>query len=253
MNFLQNTNELISFLDKPASEFTKADIKNFITQNKIEFVNFMYSAFDHKLKTLNFVIPNEQYLDSILTFGERVDGSSLFPYIEAGNSDLYVLPRFSTAFIDPFAARPTLCMLCSFFDREGNLLETSSEYTLQKADRNFTEQTGMTFEAMVELEYYVIGQADAGDAFVVPNQKGYHESSPYARFNEFRKDCMAHIARVGGQIKYGHNEVGNFTSEGKIYEQNEIEFLPTRIQQMADSMLIAQWIIRNLAYQRGLD
>ncbi|MDR0799334.1 MAG: glutamine synthetase family protein [Dysgonamonadaceae bacterium] len=253
MNNLQNINELVSFFDKPTSEFTKADIKNFIIQNKIEFVNFMYAASDHKLKTLNFVIPNEEYLDSILSFGERVDGSSLFPYIEADNSDLYVLPRFSAAFVDPFATRPTLCMLCSFFDRDGNLLETASEYTLQKADRNFTEKTGMTFEAMVELEYYVIGQADTGDAFAVQNQKGYHESSPYARFNEFRKECMAHIARIGGAIKYGHNEVGNFVYEGKVYEQNEIEFLPARIQQTADTMLIAQWIIRNLAYQRGLD
>ena len=34
------------------------------------------------------------------------------------------------------------------------------------------------------------------------------------------------IAESGGQIKYGHNEVGNFTIDGMIYEQNEIEFLP---------------------------
>jgi glutamine synthetase len=250
---LTNTNDLVVFLGKEPEQFTKADIIDFIIKNKIEFVNFMYFATDHKLKTLNFVITNEEYLNSILTFGERVDGSSLFPYIEANNSDMYVLPRFCTAFVDPFAVRPTLCMLCSFFDRNGNLLETSSEYTMQKADRSFTEQTGMTFEAMVELEYYVIGQVETSDAFAVPNQKGYHESSPYARFNEFRKECMAHIARVGGTIKYGHNEVGNFTYEGKIYEQNEIEFLPARIQKTADSMLIAQWIIRNLAFQRGLD
>ncbi|MDR3328272.1 MAG: glutamine synthetase family protein [Prevotellaceae bacterium] len=248
-----NTNDLVAFLGKEPEQFTKADVRDFIVKNKIEFVNFMYFAADHKLKTLNFVITNEEYLNSILTFGERVDGSSLFPYIEASSSDLYVLPRFCTAFVDPFAIRPTLCMLCSFFDRNGNLLETSSEYTMQKADRSFTEQTGMTFEAMVELEYYVIGQAETSDAFIVPNQKGYHESSPYTRFNEFRKECMAHIARVGGTIKYGHNEVGNFTYEGKIYEQNEIEFLPARVQKTADSMLIAQWIIRNLAYQRGLD
>ncbi|MDR0799096.1 MAG: glutamine synthetase family protein [Dysgonamonadaceae bacterium] len=249
----QNVNEIVSFLGKSAKDFTRADIKKFIIENKIEFVNFMYSAADHKLKTLNFVINNEEYLDSILTFGERVDGSSLFPYIEASSSDLYVVPRFCTAFVDPFASRPTLCLLCSFFDRKGDLLEISPEYTLQKADRYFTEKTGMTFEAMVELEYYVVGQSETGDAFAVPNQKGYHESSPYARFNEFRKECMAHIACIGGTIKYGHNEVGNFTYDGKMYEQNEIEFLPARIQQMADTMLIAQWIIRNLAYQRGLD
>ncbi|MDR2824938.1 MAG: glutamine synthetase, partial [Prevotellaceae bacterium] len=150
INSLQNTNELISFLGKSPDEFTKRDTIIFIKANKIEFVNFMYPAADHKLKTLNFVINSEEYLDSILTFGERVDGSSLFPEIEASGSDLYVLPRFRTAFIDPFATRPTLAMLCSFFDRNGDLLETSSEFTLRKADRIFTEKTGMKFQAMVE-------------------------------------------------------------------------------------------------------
>ncbi|MDR1652574.1 MAG: glutamine synthetase family protein [Prevotellaceae bacterium] len=253
ITYLPNTNELISCLEKSPAEFTKFDIINFVKTRKIEFVNFMYPGGDHKLKTLNFVINSEDYLNSILTYGERVDGSSLFPYIEAGNSDLYVLPRFRTAFIDPFAARPTLAMLCSFFDRKGNPLETSSEFTLRKADRIFTEKTGMKFQAMVELEYYVTGSYEHSGAFAAPDQKGYHESAPYAHFNEFRKECMAHIARVGGQIKYGHNEVGNFMFDGKLYEQNEIEFLPADIAQTADSMLLAQWIIRNLAAQRGLD
>ena len=59
--------------------------------------------------------------------------------------------------------------------------------------------------------------------------------------------------RTGGQIKYGHSEVGNFTLDGKIYEQNEIEFLPLRAEQAADQLMIAKWIIRNLAYQYGYD
>lgn len=88
-------------LHKPAAEFTKADIISYIQQNEIRMVNFMYPAADGRLKTLNFVINNAAYLDAILTCGERVDGSSLFPFIEAGSSDLYVIPRFRTAFVDP--------------------------------------------------------------------------------------------------------------------------------------------------------
>ena len=80
-----------------------------------------------------------------------MDGSSLFPFIEAGSSDLYVIPRLRTAFIDPFAELPTLCFLCSFFDKDGQRLESSPEYTLYKAKKAFTEATGMTYEAMGEL------------------------------------------------------------------------------------------------------
>ncbi len=31
----------------------------------------------------------------------------------------------------------------------------------------------------------------------------------------------------------------------KIYEQNEIEFLPTRVEDAADQLMIAKWVIRN--------
>lgn len=113
-------NLLVAALQKPASEFTKADIVSYIKENDIRMVNFMYPAADGRLKTLNFVINNEAYLDAILTCGERVDGSSLFPFIEAGSSDLYVVPRFRTAFIDPFSELPTLSMLCSYLIRMVN-------------------------------------------------------------------------------------------------------------------------------------
>jgi glutamine synthetase len=244
-------NELVQFLEKDPSQFRRDDIMRFVKENGIKMLNFMYPADDNRLKTLNFVINSEEYLESILTYGERVDGSSLFPFIEAGNSDLYVIPRYSTAFLDPFAEIPTVTMLGSFFDKEGQPLETSPEHTLRKACEAFNKSTGMDFYAMGELEYYVISE-DNG-FFPASDQKGYHESSPFAKFNAFRTECMHHIAQCGGQIKYGHNEVGNFTLDGLIYEQNEIEFLPIPALQAADNLMIAKWVIRTLAAKYGYD
>ena len=57
----------------------------------------------------------------------------------------------------------------------------------------------------------------------------------------------------GGQIKYGHNEVGNFTLDGMIYEQNEIEFLPIPALEAADDLMIAKWIIRTNGAKKGYD
>ena len=90
-----NANLIVAALQKPASELTKADIIDYIVNNDIRMVNFMYPGGDGKLKTLNFVINDLDYLETILTCGERVDGSSLFSFIQAGSSDLYVLPRMS--------------------------------------------------------------------------------------------------------------------------------------------------------------
>ena len=246
-----NPNKLVAFLGKPCKEFTKADIVRYIKENGVRMVNFMYPAGDGRLKTLNFVINDAAYLDAILTCGERVDGSSLFSFIEAGSSDLYVLPRFSTAFVDPFAEIPTISMLCSFFNKDGEPLESAPENTLKKACKAFKDVTGMEFQAMGELEYYVI--APDSSMFPATDQKGYHESAPYAKFNEFRTQCMSYIAQAGGQIKYGHSEVGNFTIQDFVYEQNEIEFLPVNAEDAADQLMVAKWIIRNLANQYGYD
>lgn len=244
-------NKLIRHLGKQPHEFRKSDIIRYVIENGIRMINFMYPAGDHRLKTLNFVVNSEDYLESILTYGERVDGSSLFPFIEAGNSDLYVVPRFSTAFEDPFATIPTLTMLASFFDKDGKHLASSPENTLLKASKSFTELTGLEFYAMGELEYYVV--ADDPGLFKATDQKGYHESAPFSKFNDFRTKCMYYIAQTGGMIKYGHNEVGNFTLDNKIYEQNEIEFLPVRAVEAADQLMIAKWVIRNLAVRENLD
>ena len=245
-------NEVVAFLGKPPVEFTLEDMVRFIKEKGILMVDFMYPAEDGRVKTLNFTVNNLEYVETILSEGERVDGSSLFPsFIEAGNSDLYVVPRYRTAFVDPFNEIPTLCFLCSFFGRDGEPFECAPYATLHRAAEVFHERTGLEFEAMGELEYYVI--TDSTTLFPASDQKGYHESEPFAKMNDFRRECMVLVAKTGGQIKYGHSEVGNFTLDGKIYEQNEIEFLPNPVDTAADQLLLSKWVIRNLAHKKGLD
>ena len=222
-------NGSVKIIRQDPKEFTKADMIKYVEENNIPMVNFHYVAGDGRIKTLGFVLHSRDYLEQILSNGERVDGSNIFPaFIHAGSSDLYVIPRFSTAFLNPFTEIPTLSFLCSYYNNEGKPLENSPEYILRKAAKSFTEVTGNYFQAMGELEYYVIGEED--DLFTIPDQRGYHESSPFTKFEHFRAECMLKIAEMGGLIKYGHSEVGNFTMDGKIYEQNEIEFLVTDVQ-----------------------
>ena len=250
-HFATSLNPLVQQLNKEPKDFTKEDIMNFIEDNDIKMLNFRYVAGDGRLKSLNFVINDFDYLDQVLSHGERVDGSSLFSFVEAGSSDLYVIPRFRSAFIDPFTELPTLCLLCSYYTKDGKPLEISPEYILRKAAKSFKDVTGMEFQAMGELEYYVIGNSE--DLFMATDQKGYHESSPFAKFEDFRMQCMYLIAKTGGLVKYGHSEVGNFTLEDKVYEQNEIEFLVTDVEDAANQLIIAKWIIRKLAFEFGLD
>ena len=240
-----NPNSLVSFLQKPSDDFTKNDIIRYVTENNIKMINLRYVGGDYRLKTLNFVIQNLHHLNQILTFGERVDGSSLFSHIEAGASDLYVIPKYRTAFLNPFSEIPTVDILCSYFNKDGEPLTSSPENIMIKAHQVLKQQTGLEFEVMGELEYYLI--SPSVELYPATDQKGYHESAPFVKWEDFRAEAMLAIAQTGGQIKYGHSEVGNFTMNGLNYEQNEIEFTPAPLEKAADQLYIAKWILRKLA------
>jgi len=246
-----NPNPLVQFLKKPASEFTRQDIIYYIEENEIEMVNFRYVGEDGRLKTLNFVINSKQHLEDLLSTGERVDGSSLFSHIEAGSSDLYVIPRYKTAFVNPFSEYPAIDILCSFYNRDGLPLESAPEYILRKAIEEFRKSTGYNFKAMGELEYYIMSDVD--DLYPAVDQKGYHESPPFTKFDSVRKEALSLISQCGGQTKYGHSEVGNFVSGDMYYEQQEIEFLPVDPQDAVDQLVIAKWILRMLGLEYGVE
>ncbi len=248
-----NPNRLVQYLKKPASEFTKDDIIKFVKDNGIKMLTFRYVGGDGRLKALSFIIRNEEHLDNVLSTGERVDGSSLFKYIEADSSDLYVVPKYRTAFVNPFEEIPTLDLLCSYFDKDGNPLASSAENIMKKAHAVLKEETGYELNAMAELEYYIISDKEMIDTdFPAIDQRGYHEAGPFTKFDQLRKDAMLAIAEAGGTIKYGHSEVGNFTDDKYYYEQNEIEFETTSLEDAADRLLIGKWILRMLAAQYGV-
>lgn len=243
-------NKIEQYLKKEKKDFTKEDLIKFIEDNKIEIINFRYIAEDDHLKTLSFYIYDSNYLDTILTYGERVDGSSLFSFIDANSSDLYVIPRYRTAFVNPFSEIPAVDILCSFYTSDGKPLESSPEYILQKAYNFFKQKTGLTFKAFAELEFYLYMYPS--NEFILSNRKGYHESEPYIKMAHIRNKAMKLISECGGKIKYGHSEVGAFTDDNYTYEQHEIEFLPVDVEEVAEQFYIAKWILRTICYEEGV-
>lgn len=245
-----NMNKLVQFLEKPAEDFTKQDLIRFIEDNGIEMVNFRYVGRDGRLKTLNFVIHSKSQLDRVLSVGERVDGSSLLSAIDAGSSDLYVIPRYKTAYVNPFSSIPTVDILCSYYTHEGVPLSSSPENIVRRAHEALKNSTGLTLEAMGELEYYILYERQ--NLYPTTAQGGYQESAPFSKWEGLRCEAMRAIAQAGGKIKYGHSEVGNIREEYQEMEQHEIEFLPVPVEDAADQIVIAKWMLRMIGYKYGV-
>jgi glutamine synthetase len=245
-----SANKLTAFLNKSPDLFTKKDIISYVKACGIKMVNFRYVAGDGRLKTLNFVINDESYLDRILSAGERVDGSSLFKNIDASSSDLYVVPRYSTAFVNPFSEMPALDILCSFYTPDGKPFVNSPAEILRRAEEEFRKTSGLEFHALGELEYYIVSPRNP--LYPMSAQQGYHETRPFAKWENLRIEAMAAIAEAGGRIKYGHSEVGFIRTEELEMSQQEIEFQAVPAGSAADQLALAKWILSCLGNKYGV-
>jgi len=238
------------YLDKPQWDITREDLVRYAKRNDVQFVQFRHVGGDGRLKTLSFVIENERQLDRLLAEGERVDGSSLLPYVDTASSDLYVVPRYRTAFPNPFTPYPTLDILCTYYTGSGERLAVSPENVLLKSQQVLKEKTGLTLDALGELEYYVV--FPERHLYPLNPQRGYHESSPFSRGEYLRNEVMKMLARAGVRVKYGHSEVGSICENGQVMEQHEIELALAPIEEAADHLAIAMWMLRMVGCREGV-
>lgn len=231
---------------------TKEDIIKLVQKKDIKILNLCHIPEDCRLKTLSFTVENKERLQEILEFGERVDGSSLFSYIDPNKSDIYIMPKTETAFINPFNSTPTLNILCKYLDENGKPLDIAPENILLKAEKKLRSSTGITLKALAELEFYIIYKQQE-TVFQEAPERNYHESMPFTKFENLRNEALVTLADVGIATKYGHAEVGRFHSKtGYTMEQHEIEFLPQNLNKMAETVTIAKWIIRNICTKHGV-
>ena len=229
-----------------------------IIDEQIERITFHYTGIDGKIKDLKIPVENRKQVEMILSEGERVDGSSLFKgMVDAGKSDLYVVPLYKTAFFNPFDNK-SIDFICRFFNKDGDLADYAPDNILRKANKLLFDNTGLEFYALGELEFYLIGHHQ-NMLFSMPAQRAYHSSSPYIKTGFILNEMLNHITKICGKVKYAHSEVGHIEyieSEfeelsSKSAEQVEIEFQLTPVEEMADNLVIACWIIRNVAYKYG--
>ena len=244
-------------LDKPHADFTRDDLLRTLKMTGLERITFHYTALDGKYKQLTLPIASMRRAERILADGERVDGSSLFRgVVDVSSSDLYVVPLYSSAFLNPFDER-SLDFTCRFADRSGELAAFAPDSVLHKAAGLFRQSTGLDLHALGELEFFVL--RDPVPLFAAPRQRGYHEASPYVKCGAMLDEIVHHLTHITGAVKYAHSEVGTLgrlESEsaevhGKTAEQWEIEFLPRPIEESADALVLARWVIRNVAYRHG--
>lgn len=244
-------NALVRLLGKPAREFTPADLIRAVEELELQQVNLRYVGGDGRLKTLAFPVTSTTQLTETLVRGERVDASSVFPGTETEQSDVYIVPRWRTAFLNPFGEHRSLDLLCSFYDAEGRPLPFAREQVLRRAAESLREATGTELEAMGELEYYLVEAPD--ERYPVQDEAGYQESAPFSKRQDVREQVLGHLQEMGVALKYAHGEVGNIREPDRQLVQGEIELAPAPLEEAADAVVLAKWVLREVAEAHGVE
>ena len=231
----------------------KEDVTRFIAEKNVKLLNFCHIPEDGRLKTLSFAASNENHVLEILEYGERVDGSSLFSFIDPHKSDIYVIPRLESAFMNPFTAVPTLSMLCEYLDQDGKPLAVAPENTLKRAEERLRNSADVALKALAELEFFIMAKPEAEPLFHSMPDRHYHESAPFSKFEHVRNEILVTLADIGIETKYGHSEVGRLIGkDGMVMEQHEIEFTPQRLVDMAEAVAVSKWVMRNVCMKYGV-
>lgn len=253
-------NPLSVLLDKSASEFQRSDFLKVIDEKQIERITFHYTALDGRLKELKLPISNLYKAESILSEGERLDGSSLFKgVVDTSFSDLYVVPVYKSAFLNPFDDK-SIDFICRYLTKEGHLASFAPDNILARAVQFFRKTTGLDIYANGELEFFIIPPREP-NIFHLERQQGYHESSPFIKSGNILNEMVKYIEQITGAVKYAHSELGSIDSieselqelQGKRAEQLEIEFSSLAVEEIADALVLGRWIIRNVALKYGCD
>ncbi|HDR00252.1 MAG TPA: type I glutamate--ammonia ligase [candidate division WOR-3 bacterium] len=237
--------------------------KDLIREHKVRFLDLKYSDVAGRLRHVTMPI---ERLEAAITDGTGFDGSSVIGFGTVDAGDMVLKPDFDTAFIDPFADQPTLSCLAAISDPlTGEECARDPRAVLRRALALVRDETnGSDLMVLPELEFYLFDSvrfggdgAEAGyrvdaDECAVEDRTGmtlrqgsaYHIAPPYDRSWDFRNELVAMMAGLGIPIKYHHHEGGR-------YSHVEVEPGMMPALQAADAVVLAKYLIRNLAFRCG--
>lgn len=216
----------------------------------------------------HFTIPVGKLDEDVFENGLGFDGSSIRGWQAINESDMLVIPQPGTAFLDPFAALPTLVMICNIQDPITREDYSRDPRNVARKAVNYLKSTGIAdtcyigpeaeffifddvrFEQNAHEAYYHIdsieGEWNRGRderpnlGYKIRFKEGYFPVPPADQMMDLRNEMMQTMIDSGLDVEAQHHEVATGG-------QSEIDLRFAELVRMADQMMIYKYIIKNVA------
>lgn len=216
-------------------------------------------------------IPVSEVDESIFETGVAFDGSSVRGFRGIEESDMVMVPDPATAFVDPFAALPTLSMACNVYEPGMVRYSRDPRSIAQKAEE-YLKQTGIADVSYwgPELEFFVFddvrydsnsrecyyhvdsvegiwnsGRNDSPNlGYKIRHKLGYFPVAPSDTQADLRSEMVKVMQEGGVRVEMHHHEVATAG-------QAEIDMRFDSLTRMADKVMTYKYVVKNVARRHG--
>jgi glutamine synthetase len=241
------------------------EVKEFVSEHQIEFINFYLTDIDGRLRAVT--TPAETFSEETLELGIGFDASN-FGFAKVERSDMILRPDLDFAFVDPLdEEHRVLCFFCNMLELDSKARFTQDLRHLVPKALDVFRAEGIADQAWVglELEFHVLDQLfsvrnsreqsfrvessemvsppGGEEAYRIAPKRGYFRARPNDHLFSIRNEMVSVYRKLGMDVKYHHHEVGS--------AQAEVEFNLTPIAEAADDTVLAKMLAHRIAKRRG--
>ncbi|MDA0262987.1 MAG: glutamine synthetase family protein [Chloroflexi bacterium] len=219
--------EEIAFVVQAASE---ADVK---------FVRLWFPDILGQLK--GFAIGVDDLEDSIL-HGVGFDGSAIEGFARIQESDMRAFPDPTTFTLLPWRPQQNAVarMFCDIRGPRGEVFSGDPRLAL-KRNLEKVARLGYTYYVGTELEFFYLKNSINPEPL---DNSGYFDQLSGQLASDLRRDTVLNLSEMGVPVKYSHHEAAP--------SQHEIDLQYTGALAMADSVITAKLLIKELAQSRDV-
>jgi glutamine synthetase len=241
-----------------------------IKDKDVKYVDLRFT--DPRGKWQHLAHAVETIEEDSFTDGIMFDGSSIAGWKAINESDMTLIPDASTAVMDPFAAQPSLILICDVYEPGTGQPYGRDPRSIAKKAEAFLQSSGVGDTAFFgpEIEFFVFDDVrfkvdmnkvcheidseegpwvtakryeDGNMGHRPPVKGGYFPVPPVDSASDLRAEMLTVMKDMGLDIEKHHHEVAP--------SQHELGNKFTTLVKAADQCLIYKYVVHNVAHQYG--
>ena len=192
-------------------------------------------------RMLDFTIPIEGF-ERLIKDGKGFDGSSVEGFARTEESDLRFIPDVDTLTILPWVYRGVerswreAIVFGRIIESSGREYEGDTRSLLKEIVKKYKDIG--TLKCGAEIEFFIF-ENDKSPNYT--DEGGYFRSGLYG---EIRKEAQLALNEMGIKTEFDHHEVAS--------SQHEIDLTYSNALKMADSIILAKYVVKRIARKYGV-